>query len=42
MAMYLVNIQATYSIEADDEDEAIERAAEQGRLIDSDAMAWLE
>jgi hypothetical protein len=42
MPEYLVNIQATYFIEADDEDDAIERAAGQGRLIDSDALAWLE
>ena len=42
MPKYLVNIQASYSIEADDEDDAIERAAGEGRLIDSDAMAWPE
>jgi hypothetical protein len=42
MRTYLVNIQESYVIEADDADDAVQRAREQGRLIDSDAMAWKE
>ena len=42
VTIYLVNIQETYAIDADDEDDALQRARGQGRLIDSDAMAWEE